>query len=302
MHIPDQDADTILHLVFERSVYTMNTVVRTDLALEMRENAGSAELKGVRAGEWEERGFHITRVDILNEEGVKALCKPVGSYITMSARALAERRPEAFSDGVDVLSGLIRSLLPSPGSLTLVAGLGNAAMTPDAVGPLAADYIIATRHLKQSMPKAFEGLSPVCAVCPGVLGSTGIESAEMLRSICDRVRPAQVIAIDALAAASLDRLCSTLQLSDAGIVPGSGVGNNRAALSEETLGVPVLALGAPTVVDASAFSDDEAAKGMFVTPRDIDASVRSLAKLVGYAIDLALHDGLTISDVDMLKS
>lgn len=302
MYIPGQDADTILHLVFERSVYTMNTVVRTDLALEMRENAGSGELRGVRAGEWDEHGFQITRVDILNDEGVKALCKPVGSYITMSARALAERRPEAFNDGVTVLSDLIRSLLPSPGSLTLVAGLGNAAMTPDAVGPLAVEYIIATRHLKQSMPQTFEGLSPVCAVRPGVLGSTGIESAEMLRSICDSVHPAQVIAVDALAAASLDRLCSTLQLSDAGIVPGSGVGNNRAALSEDTLGVPVLALGAPTVVDASAFSDDEAAKGMFVTPRDIDASVRSLAKLVGYAIDLALHDGLTVADVDMLKS
>ncbi len=280
----------------------MAKAVRTDLALEMRENSGSGELEGVRAGEWETRGFSITRVDILNEKGSEKLCKPTGSYITMSARALAERRPEAFNDGASTLAELIRGLLPSPGGLTLVAGLGNAAMTPDAVGPLAAEYIIATRHLKQSMPQEFEALSPVCAVRPGVLGSTGIESAEMLRSVCESVQPAQVIAIDALAAASLDRLCSTLQLSDAGIVPGSGVGNNRAALSEETLGVPVLAIGAPTVVDASAFSDEEAAKGMFVTPRDIDSSVRSLAKLVGYAVNLALHDSLTVSDIDMLKS
>lgn len=274
---------------------------RTDLAAEMRENAGSRELEGVRAGEWETNGFEITRVDILNEHGSKELCKPIGSYITMSSAALAERRPESFGDGAETLAGLIREILPEPGGLTLIAGLGNAAMTPDAVGPLAVEYALATRHLKRTMPREFEGLSPVCAVKPGVLGSTGIESAELLRAVCDDVHPAQVIAIDALAAASLDRLCSTIQLSDAGIVPGSGVGNDRAALSEETLGVPVLALGVPTVVDAAAFSDDEAAKGMFVTPRDIDASVRSLAKLIGYAVNLALHDGLTIGDIELLK-
>ena len=274
---------------------------RTDLASEMRENAGARKLEGVRAGEWTTRGFEITRVDILNENGAKELCKPVGSYITLSAKSLAERRPESFSDGAETLSELIRELLPEPGGLTLVAGLGNAAMTPDAVGPLAVEYTLATRHLKRTMPGDFEYLSPVCAVKPGVLGSTGIESAEMLRAVCEDVKPAQIIAVDALAAASLDRLCSTIQLSDAGIVPGSGVGNDRAALSEETLGVPVLALGVPTVVDAAAFSDDEAAKGMFVTPRDIDASVRSLAKLIGYAVNLALHDGLTIADIDLLK-
>ena len=275
---------------------------RTDLAAEMRENAGSGELQGVRAGEWQTRGFDVTRVDILDERGAEKLCKPVGSYITISARALAERRPESFADGAQTLAELLRELLPKPGELTLVAGLGNAAMTPDAVGPLAVEYTLATRHLKRTMPQEFEGLSPVCAVRPGVLGATGIESAEMIKSVCERVAAVQVIAIDALAAASLDRLCATIQLTDAGIVPGSGVGNDRAALSSETLGVPVIAIGVPTVVDAAAFSDEEAAKGMFVTPRDIDASVRSLAKLIGYAVNLALHDGLTIADIDLLKS
>ena len=274
---------------------------RTDLAAEMRERAGASELEGVRSAEWESRGFAITRVDILDERGENVLCKPVGSYITVSAAALAERRPEAFSDGAETLAGLIRPLLPDPGSVTLVAGLGNAAMTPDAVGPLAAEYVIATRHLKDSMPDAVRGLSPVCVTTPGVLGSTGIETAELLKAAASVARPAQVIAVDALAAASLDRLCGTVQLSDSGIVPGSGVGNNRAALNRETLGVPVIALGVPTVVDAASFSDDPAAKGMFVTPRDIDASVRSLSKLLGYAINLALHEGMTISDVDMLK-
>lgn len=279
----------------------MTAKFRTDLASEMRENLGAGELKGVRADEWESRGLTIERVDILDEDGEKILCKPIGKYVTVSAQALAERKPDSFSDGAHTLSELIRELLPAPGGLTLVAGLGNAVMTPDAVGPLAVEYILATRHLKSSMPEEFSALSPVCALKPGVLGSTGIESAETLRAVCDSVHPAQIIAVDALAAASLERLCTTVQLSDAGIVPGSGVGNDRAALSKDTLGAPVIAIGVPTVVDASAFSDDDAARGMFVTPRDIDASVRSLAKLIGYAVNLALHDGLTISDIELLK-
>ena len=280
----------------------MTANFRTDLAAEMRERSGAGELRGVTAREWERGGYQITRVDILDDEGSKKLCKPIGSYITLSSAALAERRPEAFNDGAEALAELIRGLLPEPGGLTLAAGLGNAAMTPDAVGPLAMEYVLATRHLKSAAPEAVQGLSPVCIARPGVLGSTGIESAELLASLVRLTKPAQLVVVDALAAASLDRLCSTVQLSDAGIVPGSGVGNDRAAISRDTLGVSVLALGVPTVVDAAAFSDEEAARGMFVTPRDIDASVRSLAKLIGYAINLALHEGLTIADIDMLKA
>ena len=278
----------------------MTAMYRTDLAVEERENLGSGELEGVAARAYDSRGFRVERVEVLNDEGAKKLCKPTGKYLTISARSLIERKPEAFTNGVETLAELIRELLPFPGELTLIAGLGNAVMTPDAVGPLTVENVLATRHLKQSMPDDFAGLSPVCAFTPGVLGSTGIESAELLKSVCGYVKPAQVIAVDALAAASLERLCTTVQLTDAGIVPGSGVGNNRAAVSRETLQVPVLALGVPTVVDAAAFSDDEAAKGMFVTPRDIDASVRTMSKLLGYAINIALHNGLTVADIDML--
>ena len=190
----------------------------------------------------------------------------------------------------------------SPPKGTLVAGLGNDEMTPDAVGPLAVNSVIATRHLKRGMPEDFAGFTTVSAVKPGVLGATGIESAELLRSACRAADPARLIAVDALASASLERLCRTVQLTDAGIVPGSGVGNDRAAVSQKSLGLPVLAIGVPTVVDASAFSDSPDAAGMFVTPRDIDASVRDVAKLIGYGINLALHDGLTVADIDMLKS
>ena len=267
---------------------------RTDLACEQRENLGAGRLEGVGCG--------IERVDILDERGSDALCKPIGAYITVTLPALAERRDGSFEDSVQELAELMRGLMGDCGGLTLVAGLGNAVMTPDAVGPLAAEYVLATRHLKETMPADFAGFSPVCVLRPGVLGSTGMESAEILLSVCERVKPERIIAVDALAAASLGRLCGTIQITDAGIVPGSGVGNNRAALTRETLGVPVLALGVPTVVDLAMFTDDAAARGMFVTPRDIDASVRSLAKLLGYAVNLALHDGLTVADVDLLKS
>ncbi|MEE0794585.1 MAG: GPR endopeptidase [Oscillospiraceae bacterium] len=277
---------------------------RTDLAAEQRElTAGAGELKDVRAETQQRGGFDITTVEILDEEGARSLCKPIGKYVTLGLEPLMCRTSEAFEDAAGLLAELIRGLLPADsGKGTLVAGLGNDEMTPDAVGPLAVNSVIATRHLKRGMPEDFAGFTTVSAVKPGVLGATGIESAELLRSACRAADPARLIAVDALASASLERLCRTVQLTDAGIVPGSGVGNDRAAVNQKSLGLPVLAIGVPTVVDASAFSDSPDAAGMFVTPRDIDASVRDVAKLIGYGINLALHDGLTVADIDMLKS
>lgn len=277
---------------------------RTDLAAEQRElTAGAGELKGVRAETQQRGGFDVTTVEILDVEGARSLCKPIGKYITLGLEPLMCRTSEAFEDAAELLAELIRGLLPADsGKGTLVAGLGNDEMTPDAVGPLAVNSVIATRHLKRGMPEDFAAFTTVSAVKPGVLGATGIESAELLRSACRAADPARLIAVDALASASLERLCRTVQLTDAGIVPGSGVGNDRAAVNQKSLGLPVLAIGVPTVVDASAFSDSPDAAGMFVTPRDIDASVRDVAKLIGYGINLALHDGLTVADIDMLKS
>lgn len=277
---------------------------RTDLAAEQRElTAGAGELKGVRAAAEQRGGFDVTTVEILDEEGALSLCKPIGKYVTLGLEPLMCRTSEAFEDAAGLLAELIRGLLPADsGKGTLVAGLGNDEMTPDAVGPLAVNSVIATRHLKRGMPEDFAAFTTVSAVKPGVLGATGIESAELLRSACRAADPARLIAVDALASASLERLCRTVQLTDAGIVPGSGVSNDRAAVNQKSLGLPVLAIGVPTVVDASAFSDSPDAAGMFVTPRDVDASVRDVAKLIGYGINLALHDGLTVADIDMLKS
>lgn len=286
----------------------MERHIRTDLAVEQRELvrgsvAETTELPGVRAVEENRHGFKVTTVDILDEQGSSSLCKPIGKYVTIDLEALLHRTENSFSESATLLSEIIREMLGGDISgSTLVAGLGNASMTPDAIGPLAVDSIVATRHLKQQMPKDFERFSDVSAIRPGVLGSTGIESAQLLSSVCGAVSPSRVIAVDALASSSLERLCKTVQVSNVGIVPGSGVGNDRAELCERTLGVPVIAVGVPTVVDASSFTDDVGAKGMFVTPRDIDASVKDMAKLIGYGINLALHDGMTLGDVDMLVS
>ena len=184
----------------------------------------------------------------------------------------------------------------------LVAGLGNAGMTPDAIGPKSAENVLVTRHLRQE--DGFSSLCPVSVLTPGVLGQTGIEAMETLRGAVRAVQPDAVIAIDALASRSLARLCTSVQLSDTGIVPGSGVGNHRCPLSRDTLGVPVYAIGVPTVVDAATLTLDvleEAGKSdvdpaalhghetVMVTTRDIDAQIRELALIIGYGIDLALQ-------------
>lgn len=286
----------------------MERRIRTDLAAEerdlLRQSAGeTSELPGVKAEETERHGYHVTTVDVLDAQGEKALRKPVGRYVTIELDALLRRAEDSFPEAAALLGEILRELLrPDMGGGTVVAGLGNAAITPDAVGPLAIESVMATRHLKEQLPEQFAAFRSVSAVRTGVMGATGIESAEMLKAICGSVRPSRVIAVDALASAGLKRLCRTVQISDAGIVPGSGVGNDREALSERTLGAPVVAVGVPTVVDAAAFSDDAEAQGMFVTPRDIDTSVRDIAKLIGYGINLAMHDGLTMADIDMFLS
>ena len=197
-----------------------------------------------------------------------------------------------------------------------MVGLGNAAMTPDAVGPLALDSVLITRHLLSAMPKQFAGFRPVAAFRTGVLGTTGVESAEAVRGLVEEVRPALVLAIDALASRRCGRVCATVQLSDTGIIPGSGVGNHRSALNQETLGVPVFAIGVPTVVDSATLAadvleesgaekiDEERLRDhepFMVTTRDIDQQVRDLSKVVGYGINWALQD-LEIEEMNALLS
>ena len=294
---------------------------RTDLALEAREIwQESAEkttrLSGVKATKQRQEGYPVTRVDILDGRGEAALGKPQGSYLTIDLTTFWQRKADFFERAVRAVGSQLKTLLPPEGP-ALVIGLGNAAMTPDAVGPLAVDSVLVTRHLIAAMPKHFSGFRPVAVQRTGVLGTTGVESAEAVRGLVAEVQPALVIAVDALASRRVGRVCATVQLSDTGIIPGSGVGNDGSALNRETLGVPVFAVGIPTVVDAATLAADlmeEAGiadidedklragqQNLMVTPRDIDQQVRDLAKVVGYGINWALQD-LEIEEMNALLS
>ena len=294
---------------------------RTDLALEARELwQESAEkttrLSGVKATKQRAEGYPVTRVDILDERGEKALGKPRGTYRTIDLTAFWQRKSDFFERAVRAVGGQLKELLPGEGTV-LVIGLGNGAMTPDAVGPLAADSVLVTRHLIAAMPRHFSGFRPVAVFRTGVLGTTGVESAEAVRGLVAQVEPSLVIAVDALASRRVGRVCTTVQLSDTGIIPGSGVGNHRSALNQETLGVPVFAIGVPTVVDSATLAADlleesgirdydgealqKSRQNLMVTPRDIDQQVRELSKVVGYGINWALQD-LEIEEINALLS
>ena len=275
--------------------------IRTDLASEVVQRPENASLAGLELNEERICGCRVTAVKINGGEASKVLCKPIGNYLTLELDEYIRRRENSFSDAANALSQLMRRFAEIQNAQSfLVACLGNRAITPDAVGPEVSDSLIVTRHLKQSLPQEFAALSSVAVLRTGVLGTTGIESAQSLKALCGLVQPDCVIAVDALASGELDRLCRNVQICDSGIAPGSGVGNDRAELNRESLGVPVIAVGVPTVIDAAAFCADESAAGLFVTPRNIDELVRSVSKLVAYGLNLALHPGLSIADVDML--
>lgn len=294
---------------------------RTDLALEAREIwTENAAPPGAPDGVFEEtgqvHGFGVTTVKILNEAGAEALCKPIGSYVTIELGRLLRREESAFSDGADVLAKKLREMLKlTPDDSVLVVGLGNPSITPDAVGHVTIASTMVTRHLRERMPEHFSDFRSVAVLEPGVLGTTGLESVDVIKAVTEKVRPSAVIAVDALASRRMSRVCTTIQLADTGIVPGSGVGNARAAVCRETLGVPVIAVGVPTVVDAATLAADmaeEAGAGaldeealrrhegsMIVTPKEIDANVNDISRIIAYGINLALHDGLTVEDIDM---
>ena len=214
------------------------------------------------------------------------------------------------------LAGILKPLLPEGDQAVMVVGLGNRAITPDAVGPKATDRTLVTRHLIDMAPEHFSSFRPVSALAAGVLGTTGIESGEIAQAVCAQTRPAAIIAVDALAARRVERLCATVQVCDAGIAPGSGVGNHRFALNEESMGVPVIAVGVPTVVDGATLCADlleetgremdseELAKlpgaSLMVTPRDIDQRVEDMSKVIGYGVSLALQPGLDLEDLEGL--
>lgn len=308
--------------------------VRTDLAVEAREKFenDNVEIKGVivkkeNAGE----NMTVTRVIIETENGAKIMGKPKGNYITLEAPDMAEEDEDYHREISEKLAEILRELMPIEKRelSVLVAGLGNREVTPDALGPRVVDNMMITRHIIRKFGKYAFGLKQnhqISSIVPGVMAQTGMETLEIIKGILKETKPDYIIAIDALAARSTKRLNRTIQITDTGISPGSGVGNHRNALNEENTGVPVIAIGIPTVVDAVTIVGDtmqnlveameetkrleeigesvsrleEAEKyelirellspnlnTMFVTPKDIDESVKRLSYTISEGINQA---------------
>ena len=239
---------------------------RTDLASERRDiyqkaNQVEGEIDGIESEKEEiDENLKVERVKITNENGEKAIGKPVGNYITIDIQKLKIAQEEEIKKASEVLSNELRKIIDShidkQGEI-LVVGLGNIYVTPDALGPKVINNIEVTRHIINYLPQYVEeGTRMVSAISPGVLGTTGIETVEILKGIVDNIHPKLVIVIDALASRSIERISSTVQISDTGIVPGAGVGNTRSEISQKTLGIPVVAIGIPTVVETAVLVND----------------------------------------------
>ncbi len=309
---------------------------RTDLAMEARALHGP-DLPGVSCQEEDEGGLRVTRVRVLTQEAEDKLQKARGAYVTLESDDLRRSDPERLPELAGAIARELSQLLPPlpKDRAVLVVGLGNRYMTPDALGPRTAERMLVTRHMR-GMPH-MQAMREVCAVTPGVAGVTGIDALEVLMGLCREVKPCAVIAVDALAARDVRRILTTVQIADTGIAPGSGVGNARAGLTRESLGVPVIAVGVPMVVHATtiahqalvsllsalrgaaspggdvhgmltAFSEedlhqlvretaDETLGELVVAPRDVDEAVVSAAAALALGINMALQPDLSAQDI-----
>lgn len=292
--------------------------VRTDLALEARESIGegAGEVHGIRVEEEEkkESGVHVTRVVVETKNGAKAIGKPIGTYITLEASALTEPDEDYHREVSEELAKQLKSIFPEEKKeqSVLVVGLGNRDVTADALGPRVADNLFINRHIVKEYGKAAYSKNKmhlVSSIVPGVMAKTGMESAEIIHGVVKETKPDLLVVVDALAARSTKRLNRTVQITDTGIHPGSGVGNHRNALTKESLGVPVIAIGVPTVVDAATIVGDALEKmiqenrlffseeypgtslelnNMYVTSKDIDETIKMLSFTISEGINMAL--------------
>lgn len=294
---------------------------RTDIAAEACEMAveeGGAIPEGVASREYDAEGLHVRVVEVQTQEGAEKLDKPIGRYVTIDIDPLIDKQSDAFVHAVNALASELSAMsgFDSDGQ-AMVVGLGNRQITPDSIGPKAVNMVIATRHLIEQMPEEFKGFRPVTALSPGVLGTTGIETGEIVTGIVQKTSPGLLVLIDALASRHEGRLCRTIQLSDTGVTPGSGVGNNRFAINRETIGIPCVAVGVPTVVDAATLAADimdkmkipysfdslrEQYGNTFVTLKEIDIAAAECAKVIAYGINKALQKSLSIEDIEMFLS
>lgn len=304
---------------------------RTDLALEAREMMAEevrTSMTGVVVEEKQMGDVKVTRVRVETEAASRALGKKQGTYVTLEVQRAYCKDAKSEQRLIHLLAEQISEMIPREGTV-LVVGLGNRSSTPDALGPRTVEGVFVTRHMRDMMTdEAMQSVRSVCSFAPGVLGVTGIETAEILRGVVEHVQPAVVIAVDALASSSSERIATTVQLSDTGIHPGSGVGNRRFGIDEESMGVPVIAIGVPTVIYASTIALDilhglertgqvacRFARGervteqrrrailrdnmpdtlsqLMVTPRDIDRLIADMARIISRSINKALYPSMT---------
>jgi len=278
--------------------------IYTDLALETREyyqEKNKTEPDGVIYEEYNKNDVQIAKVEIVNSEGAKNLGKPIGKYITLTLPKHKDYS-KLIDDSSEILKDVLRELIGiNTDETVLVVGLGNLSVTPDSLGPKVINNIEVTRHMFELIPEQLQnGIRPVCSLSPGVLGTTGIETKEIIKGTVEKVNPTKIIAIDALASRKLDRIATTIQISNTGISPGAGIGNHRKILDRHTLGVPVIAIGVPTVVSAStliadlcpesSFSQNKDNDDIIVTPKDIDEVINLNAEIISQGINSALHN------------
>ncbi len=285
--------------------------VRTDLAVETIAPEERELPRGVRFSRRERRGVPVEEVEIRTEEGARTLGKPVGRYITMTLPPLWKGEGESMEAGTELLADYLREMLPREG-LVLTLGLGNPGLTADALGPKTAAGILATRHLSQLDTEFFRTLRPSAVLAPGVLGQTGLESAELAAAVTERFRPKAVIVVDALAAGDTARLGTTIQLSDSGIAPGAGAMNRRMELNEATLHAPVFSLGIPTVCEAYVFAasllgeanleQERRTEGFLITPKEIDQLSARGAAMLSAGINRALQPHLSPEELAFLTA
>lgn len=285
--------------------------LRTDLAVEAREIVGE-HISGTEFKTYSENGLEISRLTVKNQKAKQALGKEIGTYITIELPSLTDNFSET-DERLITIGEEIRSLLPVNG-LVLVVGLGNTEITPDSLGPKTSSHILATRHITGEIARAtgLDKLRPVAVMQTGVTGQTGIETGEYIMSVVKRIKPNAVVAIDALASRRLERLGCTLQISDTGISPGAGVGNHRTKINKETIGVPVIAIGVPTVVDVQTLANDligdefnsqtkeqisPHGRQMVVIPREIDLLTERASRLIAFALNGALQNEFDLPDL-----
>jgi len=293
--------------------------IRTDLALEVRESKmedaarrDAGEIDGVNFFEQNDGGVKISTIDVISDVGAEKLGKPCGRYVTIAFGDVSSITFDEYEHICKVIAQNIESLVGRCGGAesVLVCGLGNRRFAADAVGVISAERTVVTRHIKMSDEKVFRGAGffDISAVMPGVVAQTGIETLELVRSAANEADPDIIIVVDALAARQTERLGTTVQLTDTGISPGSGVGNHRSAINQDTTGKPTIALGVPMVIDSNTLLYDLLQKAgsagevnmppsMFVCPKDVDAKAELVGGMIGYAINLAFHKNMSIPEM-----